>query len=72
VLVPGITDDDTYLHQTRDFIDTLSNVDKVEVLQYHTLGTFKYEEMGIPYSLKDVNPPTPERIKNAEDILKKA
>jgi len=72
VLVPGITDDDTYLHQTRDFIDTLSNVDKVEVLPYHTLGTFKYEEMGISYSLKDVNPPTPERIKNAEDILKKA
>ena len=71
VLVPGITDDDNYLKETRAFIDTLSNVQKVEVLPYHTLGTFKYEEMGISYSLKDVDPPTAERVANAVEILTK-
>jgi pyruvate formate lyase activating enzyme len=70
VLVPGITDDDTYLRRTREFIETLSNVQRIEVLPYHTLGVFKWEELGIPYRLQDVEPPTAERVVNAEKILR--
>ena len=69
VLVPGITDNDEYLHRTRDFIDTLSNVQKVDVLPYHSLGEFKWEELGVPYTLKGVKAPTAERIENAKNIL---
>ena len=39
VLVPGINDDDESLHRLRSFIDTLSNVERVEVLPYHDLGS---------------------------------
>ena len=69
VLVPGITDNDEYLHKTREFIDTLSNVEKVEVLPYHTMGQHKFEELGIPYPLEGVQSPTAERIANAQSIL---
>lgn len=69
VLVPGGSDNDETLKKTREFIDTLKTVDKVEVLPYHTLGVFKYEELGIPYRLEGVGAPTPDRIKNAEEIL---
>lgn len=69
VLVPGITDNDEDLIALRQFIDTLKNVKKVEVLPYHTLGVYKYEQLGIDYPLKGVNPPTKERIENAENIL---
>lgn len=69
VLVPGITDNDEDLIELRQFIDTLKNVKKVEVLPYHTLGVYKYEQLGIDYPLKGVNPPTKERIENAENIL---
>ena len=41
VLVPGVTDDEENLRGIRAFLDTLSNVKKVEVLPYHTLGVFK-------------------------------
>ena len=41
VLVPGITDDPANLHGIRAFLDTLSNVEKVEILPYHTLGIYK-------------------------------
>ena len=51
VLVPGITDDPANLHGIRAFLDTLSNVEKVEILPYHTLGIYKWETLGIPYSL---------------------
>lgn len=69
VLVPGVTDDDENLHGIRAFLDTLSNVKKVEVLPYHTLGIYKWESLGIPYTLKDVDPPTAESVKRAEEIL---
>lgn len=69
VLVPGITDDDEDLQKLAAFIHTLHNIKKVEVLPYHTLGVYKYKELGIDYPLKDVNPPTAERIENAKRIL---
>ncbi len=69
VLVPGITDGDESLQKTRAFIDTLSTVEKVEVLPYHTMGVVKYEKLGIEYPLKDVSAPTKERVQNAKRIL---
>lgn len=69
VLVPGITDKDEYLMELDKFISSLKNVKKVEVLPYHTLGTFKWEELNIPYQLEGVNPPSSERVENANKIL---
>ncbi len=69
VLVPGLTDDDECLRELKAFIDTLGNVERVDVLPYHTLGTFKYEKLGIGYPLAGVAPPSAERIDNARRIL---
>ena len=69
VLVPSITLNDEYLNKTKEFIDTLNNVDKIEVLPYHTMGIVKYENLNIPYRLKGVNPPTKEETKHAKMIL---
>ena len=69
VLVPGITDNDEDLASTRKFIDTLSNVKKVEVLPYHTLGAAKWQKLGLIYPLEGVEPPSEERIMNAKNIL---
>lgn len=69
VLVPDKTDDDFYLKKLREFIDTLKNVERVEVLPYHTLGASKWKSLGIPYPLIGIDPPTKERVENAEKIL---
>lgn len=69
VLVPGITDNDEYLTKTRDFIRTLSNVKRVEILPYHGLGAIKYKDLGIDYELKDLPSPEAERVQNARKIL---
>lgn len=69
VLVPGGSDNDEYLQRTREFIDTLSSVQKVEVLPYHTLGVPKYKELGLSYRLEGVESPTQDRIANAKKIL---
>ena len=72
VLVPGISDNDEYLTRTRDFIRTLGNVQRVEILPYHALAIPKYENLGINYKLKDTKSPDEERIKNAREILETA
>ena len=69
VLVPERNDRDDYLHRLADFIGTLKTVERVEVLPYHTLGIFKWENLHLDYPLKGINPPTKERIENAEKIL---
>ena len=69
VLVPGGSDNDEQLIKLDEFIKTLKNVDRVEVLPYHILGTFKWEQLGIDYPLKDVEPPTKERMENANKLL---
>ena len=69
VLVPGISDKDEYLERTAQFIKTLHNVDRVEILPYHTLGIPKYEKLGLEYPLKGVDSPTAERVANAKRIL---
>lgn len=70
VLVPGRSDFDEDLEKLSAFISQLDSVDKVEVLPYHKLGVYKYEELGIPYKLMDTESPTQERIENANRILK--
>ncbi len=65
VLTPGLSDFDEDIDDLSAFIDTLTNVERVEVLPYHTLGTFKWEKLGIDYSLKDTDPPSEDRVQNA-------
>ncbi|MGL4761382.1 MAG: pyruvate formate-lyase-activating protein [Sarcina sp.] len=56
VVVPGITDAREHLEELKKFIDTLKNVEKVELLPYHVLGANKYETMGIKYKLEGLEP----------------
>ena len=71
VLVPEHSDFDEDLEALSDFIQSLgSAVKNVEVLPYHKLGVYKYKELGIPYRLEGIEPPTKDRVENANRILK--
>lgn len=69
VLVPERNDDDVYLEKLYDFISKLKNVQKVEVLPYHTFGECKWKELGYDYPLAGIDPPSKERVANANRIL---
>ena len=70
VLVPERSDKDEYLTRLADFIHSLDNVEKVEILPYHTLGVHKYEAMEQEYKLKDVKENTPEQLEKAAEVFK--
>ena len=69
VLVPGETDFDEDLAALGEYVKTLSNVQKFEVLPYHTMGEFKWRELGWDYPLAGVQPPSADRVANAKDLL---
>ena len=69
VVVPGITDDDVYLDKLGYFIGGLHTLKGLEVLPYHDMGKVKYENLGIDYPLKDVEPLSKEKAVEARDII---
>jgi len=72
VLVPGLTDDLEDLARTAEFAAGLGNVERVEVLPFHQLGRFKWERLGLDYTLRDAGPPTQELTEQALTILRQA
>ena len=70
VLVPGYTDDEQDLIKLRDFISTLKSVEKVEILPYHDLGKFKWEQLGEIYPLENVRTANNDDVARAKKILK--
>ena len=69
VLVPGLTDGEEDLRKTGDFIRSLGNVEKVDVLPYHDFGAPKWDALGLGYTLKGVASPTAEDVERARAIL---
>lgn len=70
VLLPGYTDSEDVLQKSSDFLAKFNNIKRLEVLPYHPFALPKYDELGIEYPLKDVNMPTKESVKHAENVLK--
>lgn len=51
VVVPGVHDNDCYMSQLVDYLKTLKNIERIEFLPYHKLGSEKYEKLRLenPY-----------------------
>ena len=69
VLVPGVNTNESSLTKLGAFIRTLTNVKRVEVLPYHSLGVPKWKALGLPYALAGVEPPTDEQLVLARNLL---
>ena len=69
VLVPGITDDDAMLGELADYCASLGNVSQVEILPFHQIGEYKWQELKLDYKLTGTSPPGAERLANALDIF---
>lgn len=69
VIIPGITDDENDLIRLKEFLQTLKTVEKIELNPYHTLGVYKWEDLGLEYPLKGVRQANTEDIESAKRIL---
>ncbi len=69
VLVPGYSDEASDLENLGKYFKDYKNIERLEILPYHTFGVYKFKEMGLDYQLSDVLPPTTSQIQAAQTIL---
>jgi pyruvate formate lyase activating enzyme len=62
VLVPGLTDGKEIVGPIAEFAAGLGNVERVEVLPFHQMGRFKWQRLGLDYTLEDTQPPSAELV----------
>ena len=71
VLVPGLTDDPANVEATADIVARWADsVERVEVLPFHNMGADKWANLGMPYELADVRPPTKESLDTVRDVFR--
>src|SRR5690606_34905159 len=59
VLVPNLTDNPEHIEALASFLTNLKTIEKIEILPFHKMGEYKWEELGYDYKLKDT--PTPSK-----------
>jgi pyruvate formate lyase activating enzyme len=69
VVVPNITDTEEHIKKLGAFIQKIPNVEKVELLPYHTLGVEKYKVMGMNYPLKNTLPMCKEKTTKLQNMI---
>ncbi|MBN2222525.1 MAG: pyruvate formate lyase-activating protein [Vallitaleaceae bacterium] len=70
VLVPGLTDQKEALHDLSKHLSDFSNVSRIDVLPFHQMGSFKWKELGLDYTLSDVKEPTKIQIQEAIETFR--
>lgn len=72
VLVPGLTDNLKSIEAMAEYLKDYPNVEKIELLPFHKMGEFKWEERNLPYRLKEVEEPTQELVSKVRFLLEKS
>lgn len=68
VLVPGLTDDLEDITAMARLAARLSQVKRIDLLPYHTLGSHKWELLGLEYKLTNLHPPEPSDVKHISEL----
>ncbi len=69
VIVPGVNDTKEYIIGLKNFIKDLKNIEKIELMPYHTFGIDKYKKLGLPYKLDGVKPMDSDKCVELQKIL---
>ena len=69
VIVPGINDSKEVLDKYIEILKLYPFIEKYELLGFHTMGFFKYENLGIDNPLKDVPPMDQDKLKDLQSYV---
>ncbi len=69
VLVPGYSDFEEDMIELGKHFGQYDNIERIEVLPYHTYGKHKYETLGQEYKLEEIKEPTIEEVDRAVEIF---
>lgn len=69
VIVPDINDSEAVLEHYLDLLSGFSCISKYELLAFHTMGFFKYEQLGISNPLLKTPPLSKERLTKLQNFV---
>ncbi len=69
VLLDDWTINADYAHKLANFVKAFPNIELIELLPFHQLGKYKWDEEGLTYQLGDYNAPKKEDVMAFKDIL---
>ena len=71
VLVPNLTDNTDDIDALAKYLTTLNNVERIDILPFHKMGEYKWEELGYTYKLTNTHEPSIDDTDKARNIFKK-
>lgn len=69
-MIQGVNDSENHFAEIRRIRDTYTNIRQVEIMAYHSTGRKKWETLGIPYRLEQLESAAPEQKKRWEEMLR--
>ena len=69
VIVPNYNDKVEDILKLKKYISNIKNVEKVELLPYHSMAKEKYKNLGIKYRLEEVEDMNKQKCKQLEKLL---
>ncbi len=72
VLVPGLTDVPEEMEKIAHYAASLGVIERAEILPFHQMGRYKWERLGLDYTLATTEPPSAEAVAQAERIFANA
>jgi pyruvate formate lyase activating enzyme len=71
VLVPGLTDNLGNIENLSKYLDNYPNVSKIELLGFHKMGEYKWEQLGLEYTLSGTKEPAKELLLQVKEIFER-
>lgn len=68
-LIPGITDTNSNLHAIAEFAGACGGIRQVDLLPFHRIADGKYRRLGMENRMKDLRPPTDERVRAVKGLF---
>jgi pyruvate formate lyase activating enzyme len=69
VIIPTINDTEEYILRLKQFVSSINNVEKIELLPYHLLGVSKYDKLNMPYRLNGIDSMNKKRCEELYNVL---
>ena len=69
VVVPTITDSLEYMLSLKEYLHKINNIERIDLLPYHTMAIDKYKALKIKYPLEGIPPMDKDKLKDLYKIL---
>ena len=69
VIIPSINDNEKYIKSFKKYISKINNIERIDLLPYHTMGVSKYKKLNLKYRLDGIKAMDKRRLNELNKML---